>query len=193
MKDAGWWACCGPVVYLLIMHGNVTSQPLWRMGSQWVCPKHIMWTRSGCASKPLVTAWATHTLTSVHLSFVNIKYWSWGVHILHQISSCFALLTHLASVCVMVQTGSKCSLWRTKCAGYLEAGTGSVLVRLSDRYPGKAHLNPRCSGENNRYRCTGEMHATGRNPSVLMSGITLFYSEDMNAHVQQNKYSGTSF
>lgn len=97
-------------------------------------------------------------------------------------------------VCVIVQTGSKCSLWRTKCAGSLEAGTGSVLVRLSDRYPGKAHLNPRCSGENSlyRYRCTGEMHTTGRNPSVLMSGITLFYSEEMNAHVQQNKYSGTS-
>ncbi len=31
-------------------------------------------------------------------------------------------------VCVIVQTGSKCSLWGTKCAGYLEAG------KLPDRF-----------------------------------------------------------
>lgn len=167
MKDAGWRAC---VVLLWIIHGNVTSQPPWRMSFCILCSNRIMWTwtRSGCGSNPSVTAWATRTLTSVHLSCVIL-------HILYQISANLHLSPYLPIwlVRVIVQAVSKCSLWRTNCDGYLEAGTGSVLVRLSDRYPGKAHLNPRCSGENSLYssRCTGEMHTPGLNPSALMSGI----------------------
>lgn len=97
MKDAGWRAC---VVLLWIIHGNVTSQPPWRMSFCILCSNRIMWTwtRSGCGSEPSVTAWATRTLTSVHLSYVMHFNTSYSLPDISE-SSCFALLTHLASVC----------------------------------------------------------------------------------------------
>lgn len=96
-------------------------------------------------------------------------------------------------VCVMVQTASKCALWRTECAGcYLEAGSGSVLARLSDRYPGKAHLNPRCSGQNSLCRSGGDAYNRAR-PLCDDVGDYVILSEEIRALVHQNKARGTSY
>lgn len=70
-------------------------------------------------------------------------------------------------------------------AGYLEMGnvddTGSVLVRLSDRYPGKAHLNPRDSGEaaspqlQMLSNASGEMHAPEKTTMFCCRFLRAFY------------------